>query len=357
MSDLKGLRVVVAGAGAIGSVVALQLARKGADVMLADPAATGDNASGVAAGMLAPASEALLDPLSASHYPLLRAARDAWPELLDKVPGAPRLDRSGAMLQLADPESGVDVLARLASLGAEGRHIEAGEANGLFPGLVGDSGFVFTPEDWRLEAGPVLLALHETFLKIGGRRLTSAAVGFERGLVHFRDAQARPADLVILATGPNAGEWSETLSDRHLAPIKGQILRFPGMGPGTGPVVRGLGAYIAPGATGMMVGATMEPGVSDLTIDPEAVGRLRSAAGELFPFLADAPFIASAGVRAGTSDGAPLVGASRQPGVMLARGARRNGWLLAPLIAEVLLDALLNRPPGPAAQAFDPARF
>ena len=94
MSDLKGLRVVVAGAGAIGSVLALQLVRRGAQVVLADPARPGGNASGVAAGMLAPLMEALLDSASAGHYPLLLEARDAWPAVLEGAPVA--LDRSGA---------------------------------------------------------------------------------------------------------------------------------------------------------------------------------------------------------------------------------------------------------------------
>jgi glycine/D-amino acid oxidase-like deaminating enzyme len=43
--------------------------------------------------------------------------------------------------------------------------------------------------------------------------------------------------------------------------------------------------------------------------------------------------------------------------VLIARGARRNGWLLAPLIAEVLLDRLTGRPLSLAAQAFDAGRF
>ena len=58
----RGLRVLVAGAGAFGTAIALELARGGAEVVLADPAGVGDNASGAAAGMLAPAFEALLDP-------------------------------------------------------------------------------------------------------------------------------------------------------------------------------------------------------------------------------------------------------------------------------------------------------
>ena len=126
MNELKGLRVVVGGAGAIGSVLAVQLARQGAQVVLADPAAIGANASGVAAGMLAPAFETLLDSTTAGLYPLLRAARDAWPALVEALPGAPALDRSGAMLKLADAASGDAMLATLAALGGEGRIVAAG---------------------------------------------------------------------------------------------------------------------------------------------------------------------------------------------------------------------------------------
>ena len=55
------VQIVVAGAGAVGGTLAYVLARAGHSVTVIDPAASGANASGVAAGMLAPAFEALLD--------------------------------------------------------------------------------------------------------------------------------------------------------------------------------------------------------------------------------------------------------------------------------------------------------
>ena len=62
-------------------------------------------------------------------------------------------------------------------------------------------------------------------------------------------------------------------------------------------------------------------------------------------------------MRAATPDGLPLVGESGRPGVWLAMGARRNGWLLAPLIAQVLADQLAGGDGGPWAAAFAPGRF
>jgi glycine oxidase len=105
-----------------------------------------------------------------------------------------------------------------------------------------------------------------------------------------------------------------------------------------------------------MVGATMEAGRTDLAIDAATVERLRASAIDLFPALATAPLRASAGVRVATADGLPLVGASQVPGVYLAVGARRNGWLLAPLMAGILLDAIAGRSPTYGAQ-LRPTRF
>jgi glycine oxidase len=358
MNDLNRLRVVVAGAGAIGSVLALQLVRGGADVLLADPGALGENASGVAAGMLAPVFEALLDPASTEHYPILRQALDAWPALMRSLPANAVLDRSGAMLRISDPTAAEVMCARMAAWGAPGRLLDAGEAPRLAPGVVGPGAFLLTRRDWRLDPRIVLAALHDAFIALGGRRIGAPAVCFERGLVHFDNALTWGADIVILATGFRADSWVEASNDAaDMTPIKGQILRFAGVGPHRGPVVRGEGVYVVPDAGGVVVGATMEAGRRDLNVDPEATGRLRTAAARLFPHLAHAPAIASVGVRGATADALPIVGPSRQPGVLLARGARRNGWLLAPLIAQVILDHLLASPPSASARLFDPRRF
>ena len=151
MSRLAGLRVLVVGAGAIGSALAFTLADDGAAVTLADPARRGDNASGVAAGMLAPAFETALDPVSAGRFPLLTAARDAWPAFVARLdrPDA-RLDRAGA-LWVGDDAALQQMQARLVGLGARAEMLGAGQAAALSPGLDTPAGAVLTPDDWRLE--------------------------------------------------------------------------------------------------------------------------------------------------------------------------------------------------------------
>jgi glycine oxidase len=182
-------------------------------------------------------------------------------------------------------------------------------------------------------------------------------IGFEEGQVRFDHGEPWAADVVVLATGFRSEGWPLAAGEGELTPIKGHILTFPGVGPHRGPVVRGEGGYIVPGAGGVRVGATMEPGRSDLEVERQSVERLRAAASALLPHLGEADFVPSVGVRAATSDGLPLVGPLGRSGVLVARGARRNGWLLAPLMAQVIVDRLMERPRSATATLFDPARF
>ena len=122
-------RLVVAGAGAFGLASALVLARRGAQVTVCDPAALGDNASGVAAGMLAPALETALDPDTGLSFAELAAARDLWTDFAAETGIA--LDRSGALV--AGPEA-ERVAAALRAAGASHRILTAAEAAGLSAG-------------------------------------------------------------------------------------------------------------------------------------------------------------------------------------------------------------------------------
>lgn len=326
METKRRARVAVAGAGAIGSAVALALARAGLDVTVFDPRPPGDNASGVAAGMLAPVAEALFDPVSASHLDVMRRARDLWPAFADGL-DLPIL-RDGLRIEGEGPWL-ADLAARLETLGAAFERRD---------------GALVSAEDWRIEARPALAALHAA-AKALAARFEGRALG-EADLASF--------SAVVLATGATgaAGLAPELAV---LAPIKGQILRAD-RGPATGPVIRGRGVYICPGPS-PAIGATMEAGRDDLDVDPSATEGLRTAAVRLRPELARATLTTEVGVRAATPDGLPLVGWSAAPGLVLAAGARRNGWLFAPLVAAQVAAYLTGDDPGPDAAPFNARRF
>jgi glycine oxidase len=338
MGTESGARIAVAGAGAFGSAIALALARAGFAVTVFDPAAPGDNASGVAAGMLAPASEALFDEASAPHLDLLRRARDLWPDFVAGL-GVDIL-RDGVRI-----EGDADWLAKI-----DGRRTALSLTTDR-----DESGALVIDEDWRLDARDALARLRAGALALGATFDPASAEAFQDGVLRLSDGRAEPFDALVVATG--AAERAGVLAPetRRLKPIKGQIVRLD-HGPAAGPVLRGPGVYLAP-AKRAALGATMEFGRDDHAPEPGAVAPLLAAARALRPDLPTATATIEVGVRASIDDGLPLVGWSVRPGVMLAVGARRNGWLLAPLVAGLVAAYLTGKDPGPDAARLDARRF
>ena len=328
----SGARVAVAGAGALGSAAALRLAQAGFSATIFDPAPPGANASGVAAGMLAPVSEALFDPASSDHLALMRRARDFWPAFAETV----RIEifREGVRL-----EGSADWRARI------GERLQA----------LGLPDADTIAEDWRIEARPALAAVLAAAGAAGVRLEAGAVEAFAPGSLKLTSGEEQAFDALVLATGPGARDGRLAPETAALAPIKGQILRTAPHGLG-GAVLRGEGVYLAPGET-LAVGATMEAGRDDLEPDATATQALRAAAWSLRPDLDLDGARIEVGVRATTPDGLPLVGWSAAPGVLLAVGARRNGWLFAPLVADMAAAYLTGDNPGPDAAALDARRF
>lgn len=334
-------KVTVAGAGALGLSCALALADAGFAVTVCDPGPALGNASAVAGGMIAPSFEAVFDAEATAHFDLLLAARDLWPAL--EARSGVSLDRTGA-LAAGRPEWLQQVAAALAGLGLHASEIPRRAAEEMAPGLAAELGTaLLNREDWRLDPRAALRAL--------AAACQAAGVAFRAEAVQGRGE----ADLLVLATG--AADLAALAPEAAvLTPIKGHILRTPT--PDLCSVtVRGEGVYVTPADAGLAVGATMELGVADPRPDPARAGPLLAAGARLFPALADAVPELQAGVRAATPDGLPLVGFSQTPGVLLASGARRNGWLIAPLVAQVVAALAAGRDPGRYAGRFDPARF
>jgi len=250
------------------------------------------------------------------------------------------------------------MLERLGELGAAAEQLNGGRAEAMSRDLRAPAGGVFTGEDWRLDPRVMLQAMVRAFLALGGERRHAGLAALAPGSARLQDGERVAADAVVLATGLAPQDLAEPLPELAcLEPIKGQILRFSGGNPRSGPCVRAPGIYVAPSVGAVVAGATMEPGLDDRLVDPAVVARLQSLASDLFPPLARLTPAAAAGVRSATPDGLPMVGSSSHPGLFLALGARRNGWLLAPLMAEVLADRIAGAAPGVWAARLDPERF
>ncbi|MFN3930757.1 MAG: NAD(P)/FAD-dependent oxidoreductase [Brevundimonas sp.] len=329
--------VIVIGAGVLGLCTAAELASRGHAVTVIDPG--GANASSVAAGMLAPALECLSDKAGPERVALLTRARDLWPEFATRH--GLTLHQDGA--EWRDPDAGA-AIARLTASGFSARPVPGG---------------LFTPDDWRVEVGPALLALSRV-AGVTAARATVARVAATAGRwrVEAADGRAWFPSTIVLATG--AAPPVPGLPDRIAGPVaaiepfRGQLTPVAGRGPAH--TVRAPGLYVVPTPTGWVAGATMEGGRRDLEPDIEVSYR-QVAAAEALSGLVGTPGEPRVGIRGGTADGLPLAGVSGEPGLHLALAPLRNGWLLGPMVAGIVADGIEGRAPGPDAAALDPLRF
>ena len=332
--------VIIIGAGSLGLAAAAELVGRGVRPLVLD--AGGPNASLVAAGMLAPAFEAVLEEVSPERADLYRLGRDLWPELAGRAGIA--LDRSGT-----DWIGPVEPLAsRMAALGFA---VEAA------PG-----GFR-TPDDWTLDPETAQPRLAALIAEGGGAIRTVRVEALEvsrSGVEVYAGDHCFAGETVVIAAGWAAPALTEPLGlARDLVrPIKGHILRLAGEGTTqVERVTRAPGVYFVPRPDGLVVGATMQPDRSDVAIEPEVVEALHRAAAAVFPALSQAKVAeARAGVRGASPDGLPLAGAAPVADVHLALAPRRNGWLLAALVAKSVVASLLGGD-DPADGAFRPDRF
>ncbi|MCA8901097.1 MAG: FAD-dependent oxidoreductase, partial [Hyphomonas sp.] len=137
----------------------------------------------------------------------------------------------------------------------------------------------------------------------------------------------------------------------------GQMLSVA-RGPGTPSMTLRCGSiYIAPKPDRVIIGATVEPGIATSEPDAAAIAALRAEAARLCPAVAEGETLETwAGIRPGTPDHAPLIGATAAPGLLVAAGHYRNGILLAPVTARMIADLALGTPLSDLERAFTPNR-
>lgn len=159
-----------------------------------------------------------------------------------------------------------------------------------------------------------------------------------------------------------AGAWSGTIAPHFFPtrPVKGQMLCL--IVPSRGllkHVIRTPDVYLIPRSDGrLLVGATVEEAGFDKRTDPTTIQRLHRAALDRVPKLADAKILEDwAGLRPGTPDGLPILGATDIRGYFVATGHFRDGILLAPVTAQIMADVIEGSDPDHNLAPFSPARF
>jgi glycine oxidase len=380
--------VVVAGGGVIGTAIAWRAARAGLGVVLVDPE-RGDAASLVAAGMLAPVSEALFGEGALLRVNLLAVARfgSFAAELEDATGRQVGLRREGTLAVAYDPGD-YAALARLTafrrSAGLDAEELDSRACRKLESFLAPDvHGGVLFAGDWSVDNRRYAAALRAAAAGAGVRvvrdRVTEVltrdgGAGGRVAGVRLADGADISADRVVVA----AGCWTGTIAGvpapagAAVRPVKGQLLRLrhpDGMPPvithTIRATVRGADVYLVPRADGeVVVGATSEERGPDRTVTAGAVHDLLRDAMSVLPVTSELELAETcAGLRPGTPDNGPVVGeaggsgGSGPDGLLLATGHYRNGILMSPVTADAIVARLAGQAAAPEWEPFAPGRF
>jgi glycine oxidase len=358
--ERKQYDVVVVGAGLIGLTCAWRASQRGLSVLVVDRDAPGAGSSSVAAGMLAPVTEA---EFGAERLLALNlAAVERWPSFADELGEELHYRQSGALVVAADRDD-AEELRRLhefqRSLGLDAEWLVPSECRRIEPALSPRcAGGILAPQDHQVDPVAVVSALAARVPEIvSGDAVTAVD---EHG-VRLESGRTVGAENVVVAAGCWSGGHIEGLPEVPVRPVKGQIiaLRRPVDSPLAERIVRTPRCYLLDRGDGRVIlGATVEEQSFDITVTADGVYRLLEAAWEVLPDVAELEFAgARAGLRPGTPDNAPLIGRGDPPNVIWATGHYRNGVLLAPITGEAVAELLSGGTPPAEVRPFAPDRF
>jgi len=333
---------VFVGGGVIGLSAAWRARQRGLDVLVLERDRVGSGASRVAAGILAPDSEA--EPGNEPFVPFARRSLELYPALVEEL-GDVGFWPCGMVVVAVDADEVDQIRHEFRGL----EWLTASECRRLEPGLSpAIRGGLFSEEEASVDPRRLVDALAARVPVREGVEVAEVA----HDSVTTSAGERIQAGRVVVC----AGAWSG-IAGVPVRPVKGQVVRLRGELPAHR-MIRTEHVYVVPRQNGeVVVGATVEERGFDVTVTAGAVHELLREGYRVLPELAELELVdAAAGLRPGSPDNGPLVG-EWEGGVLVATGHYRNGILLAPITAETIAALLVGDEPPAVALPFTPERF
>jgi glycine oxidase len=360
--------VIVIGGGVIGCSIAWRAAEHGLRVLLLERDRIGHGSTHAAAGMLAPVAEADFGSAGRALLDLGIASLAMWPgfaqELAQASATQSRLRTDGTMILARDRDAAEALERELAyrlELGLDVSRCAPSRARALEPALAPTVRLALEiPSESTVDPRWVCEALAAAARRAGAQLREQCSVaelsrsGGQVSGVVLDDGERLAGEHVVLA----AGAWSGQLAAVPVRPVKGQIMRLRDPA-GPGLVTHTLrfehGYLVARGDGGYVLGASVEERGFDLQVTARPMYELLRDASELVPGLLELELEEfTVGLRPGSPDNLPLIGLAHEEGLIMACGHHRNGILLAPITAALVLDAIDG---GAPARGVSPARY
>lgn len=325
--------LTIRGAGIFGLSIAWAVVQRGAKVQVIDPFGPAAGSSGGVVGALAPHAPEHWNPKKAFQLDSLLMARTFWPKVEAASGQSTGYARSGRIQPISDDHA--LILARKRSQTAT----ELWQDHAQWEVLPATSG------PWEPQS-PAGFVIRDTLSALIHPRQACqalvAALAAQGVTIHTEGADA---GKVLWATGV-AG--LEALNARRSRPmgngVKGQaaLLDYD---------ARGLqqlyadGVHVIPHHNGTVaIGSTSEREYTSDTLTDSQLDDVIAQARAALPVLADAPVLERwAGIRPRARSRAPMLGGwPDRPGHFIANGGFKIGFGMAPKIADVMADLLLE---------------
>ncbi len=362
--------VLIIGGGIIGLSIARELRKKGVDrvKILEKNSACGMEASSAAAGMLAPQAEA---DKADDFFDFCSASRDLYPnfakELFAETGIDIELDQTGTLYLAFTEEDAEELEKRFdwqKKTNLKVEKLNSKEVLDIEPNISPDVLFGLRfPMDWQVENRKIIEALSRAesgFIKGEVRSLlfeNNKIIGVET------NTEKIYAPIVIIASGA----WTSLIKDKFnllsnikVKPIRGQMIALNDNGKLFRHIIYSRRGYAVPRKDHrILVGATVEDVGFYSETTNAANALLSKIAFEISPEFENLSLKETwVGMRPFAADGLPILGEFPEiENLFIATAHYRNGILLAPLTAKILIDKIVENVESKYLSIFSPRRF
>lgn len=362
--------VLIVGGGIIGLSLAQELALQKLSVTVLERGQMGQESSSAGAGILAPRAEMeAAGPLAQ----LLLASRKIYPDFVRQVSERSGMDIdfkiSGLLSVALNLEQEVELgrkRQQQTELGLEVQSLSREETlrieSALNPELLSA---LYFPDEGYVDNRQLVEAVRLVCLELGVQLVPDCkvlAVKAEQNKVSGVETTSGffASERVVIAAGSWSGEVPTGLPYAiPVRPARGQmvVIRMPE--PALKHVVYGAFGYLVPRKDGrILLGSTVEWVGFDKRVTLEGVQQIIASAVSLAPALRSSTFVDCwAGFRPFCEGGLPVLGPTELDGFYFATGHFRNGLLLAPITAKLMLDLIVAGNIPKILEPFLPNRF
>jgi glycine oxidase len=350
--------VIVVGGGAIGLFCAVRLRLGGARVWLLDSGPEHQTyytpiASAAAAGMLAPIGDG-----ASAHERVALESFELWKEFRAGAEWADGVRFDGAVIVRPSATEASAFAANASRLGQKATNLSAGDVRKRTGFRAKVDHALFVEAEGTVDPLRVLTGLAMQAHALGVLRLYDTdASEVTASSVTTHEGKVFEADAVVLAPGA----WATEKLMQAAPPLKrvraGKgIVAAVELEKRLGPNLRAGDFYLAQRREDVVLGATLEFDRFDRKVDRAKVADLHAAAERLLPGEVKLTEKAWAGIRPMSPDGWPMIGPTGE-GMLLAAGHSRDGWLMAPITAEIITAYVFGNEIPAGWAALSPERF